>query len=70
MLQAGLVTSIGFLRVVGLGNANLIRGTGFPTTNPPTPAWKINRPFQLSFEGLSFNGFPTNRFPSAWNGNK
>jgi hypothetical protein len=63
VLQAGLVTSIGFLRVVGLGNANLIRGTGFPTTDPSTPAWKINRPFQLSFEGLSFSGFPTNRFP-------
>ena len=63
VLQAGLVTSIGFLRVVGLGNVNLIRGTGFPTTDPPTPAWKINRPFQQSFEGLSFSGFSTNRFP-------
>ena len=68
VLQAGLLSSIGFLRVVGWGNANLIRGTGFPMTDPPTPAWKINRPFQLSFEGLLLSAAsPPTAFPAAWN---
>jgi hypothetical protein len=63
VLQAGLGTSVSHLRAVGLGNANFVRGTGFPSTDPPTPAWKLAHPFQLSFEGLSFSGSPTNPFP-------
>ena len=45
----------GYLRVVGLGNANLLKGSSFSGT----AAWRNPDPFQLSFEGLSFIGFPT-----------
>jgi hypothetical protein len=47
--------TIPYLRVVGLGNANLIKGSPFSGT----AAWRNPDPFQLSFEGLSFLGFPT-----------
>jgi hypothetical protein len=51
-----------FLRAVGLGSANLIRGSSFPT-DPAAAAWKVEHPYQLSFEGLSFIGSPNIRFP-------
>ena len=69
LLQAGLVTSIGVLRVVGLGNANLIKVSGFPMTDPPTPAWKMAHPFQAELRRPVLHRLPT-RFPSAWNWEK
>jgi len=43
-----------FLRMVGLGNANLIGGTAFPGT---ATGLSMEKPFQASFEGLSFIGY-------------
>jgi len=46
-----------FLRVVGLGNAHLIGDTQLPTNG--FVGWRMFKPLQVSFEGLSFFGFAT-----------
>ena len=62
LLTDTVVVAIGtpYLRVVGLGNANLICSDLLPA--PPAAfqgaAWRVRQPAQVSFEGISFLGFP------------
>jgi hypothetical protein len=60
------LVSTRYLRVVGLGNANLIcsdllQEREDPPPPPPfngTVGWRVRQPAQVSFEGISFLGFP------------